>query len=147
MEHSTDPPGKVTENAVNMAAAAAMNTTAPAPTNDDTTAPSNDDGSAWVLVQKKRRAEANLSVSQPKHGNKTRELQGDTTYWGLVSSRFNSGREIQVTVSVQAAVTEQDLLSFSLQDALTTTTCKASGHFGGRCTPADEPVFSPVDRR
>ncbi|KAL3195699.1 hypothetical protein MRX96_001820 [Rhipicephalus microplus] len=78
MENSIDPPGKVTENAVNTAAAAAIDTTLPAPTNDKTS-PSKDDDSACVLVQKKRCTEADLSVSKTKQGTQTNELQGDTT--------------------------------------------------------------------
>ncbi|KAL1442727.1 hypothetical protein MTO96_030658 [Rhipicephalus appendiculatus] len=62
-----------------MAAAAAMDTTPPAPTNDDETSPTNDDGSVWVLVQKKRRMQADLLISQPKQGTKTSELQGYTS--------------------------------------------------------------------
>ncbi|KAH7969727.1 hypothetical protein HPB52_021695 [Rhipicephalus sanguineus] len=57
-----------------MTAAAAMDTTPPALTNHDETSPSNEDGSAWVLVQKKRRTQADLLES-----TKTSELQGKTT--------------------------------------------------------------------
>ncbi|KAL1484095.1 hypothetical protein MTO96_032768 [Rhipicephalus appendiculatus] len=79
MENAIDPPENVAEDAVNTAAAAAMDTTPPATDNDDETSPSNDDGSAWVLVQKKRRTQAELSVSQPKQGTTPSELRGNTT--------------------------------------------------------------------
>ncbi|KAL1480268.1 hypothetical protein MTO96_051175 [Rhipicephalus appendiculatus] len=49
--------------------------------------PSNDDGSAWVLVQKKRRTPAELSVSQPKQGTKSSELQGNTAQRKPTTSR------------------------------------------------------------
>ncbi|KAH7938952.1 hypothetical protein HPB52_002949 [Rhipicephalus sanguineus] len=82
MENATDPPEEVTEDAINMAAAAAMDTTPPAPTNDDETSPSNEDGSSWVLVQKKRRTQADLL-----QGTKTSELQGKTTQRKPTTSR------------------------------------------------------------
>ncbi|KAL1480475.1 hypothetical protein MTO96_050992 [Rhipicephalus appendiculatus] len=49
--------------------------------------PSNDDGSAWVLVQKKRRTQAELSVSQPNQGTTPSELRGDTTQRKPTTSR------------------------------------------------------------
>ncbi|KAH7952567.1 hypothetical protein HPB52_024021 [Rhipicephalus sanguineus] len=82
MENATDSPEKVTDSAVNMTAAAAMDTTPPAPTNDDETSPSNEDGSAWVLVQKERRTQADLL-----QGTKTSELQGKTTQRKPTASR------------------------------------------------------------
>ncbi|KAL3226125.1 hypothetical protein MRX96_004561 [Rhipicephalus microplus] len=66
---------RLLQNAVNTAAAAAMDTTPPAPTNDDLTFPSNDDSSAWVVVQKKRRTQADLSVSQPNSRLPEREVR------------------------------------------------------------------------
>ncbi|KAL1442736.1 hypothetical protein MTO96_046269 [Rhipicephalus appendiculatus] len=87
MENAIDPPEKVAEDAVNTAAAAAMDTTPPATANDDKTSPSNDDGSARVLVQKKRRTQAELSVSQPKQGTTPSELRGNTTQRKPTTSR------------------------------------------------------------
>ncbi|KAL1445541.1 hypothetical protein MTO96_029155 [Rhipicephalus appendiculatus] len=87
MENAIDPPEKVAEDAVNTAAAAAMDTTPPATANDDETSPSNDDGSAWVLVQKKRRTQAELSVSQPMQGTTPSELRGNTTQRKPTTSR------------------------------------------------------------
>ncbi|KAL1445002.1 hypothetical protein MTO96_029392 [Rhipicephalus appendiculatus] len=87
MENAIDPPEKVAEDAVNTAAAAAMDTTPPATANDDETSPSNDDGSAWVLVQKKRRTQAELSVSQRKQGTTPSELRGTTTQRKPTTSR------------------------------------------------------------
>ncbi|KAL1415828.1 hypothetical protein MTO96_028668 [Rhipicephalus appendiculatus] len=87
MENAIDPPEKVAEDAVNAAAAAAIDTTPPATANDDETSPSNDDGSAWVLVQKKRRTQAELSVSQPKQGTTPSKLRGNTTQRKPTTSR------------------------------------------------------------
>ncbi|KAL1467796.1 hypothetical protein MTO96_041915 [Rhipicephalus appendiculatus] len=49
--------------------------------------PSNDDGSAWVLVQKKRRTQAELSVSQPKQSTTPSELRDNTTQRKSTTSR------------------------------------------------------------
>ncbi|KAL1487105.1 hypothetical protein MTO96_031115 [Rhipicephalus appendiculatus] len=87
MANTIDPPENVTEDAVNTAAAAARDTTPRASANDDETSPSNDDGSAWVLVQKKRRTQADLLVSQPKRGTKTSKLKGNTSQRKPTTSR------------------------------------------------------------
>ncbi|KAH7952209.1 hypothetical protein HPB52_020155 [Rhipicephalus sanguineus] len=62
-----------------MTAAAAMAMNPPAPTNDDETSPSN---SAWVLAQKKRCTQDDLS-----EGTKTSELQDKTTQRRPTTSR------------------------------------------------------------
>ncbi|KAH6922375.1 hypothetical protein HPB50_013415 [Hyalomma asiaticum] len=87
MDGEIDSPEQAVENAANKTATAAMDTTSPTPTNDGETSLSNDEGSAWVLVQKKRRMQADLLVSQPKQGTKTSELHGKTTQHKSMKSR------------------------------------------------------------
>ncbi|KAH6925529.1 hypothetical protein HPB50_006573 [Hyalomma asiaticum] len=80
-------PEQAVEDSSNTTATAAMDTTPPTPTKDGKTSLSNDEGSAWTLVQRKRRTQADLLVSQSKQGAKTSELHGKTTQHKPMKSR------------------------------------------------------------